>query len=141
MNFPEALRLICGRCKRDKGTCKTCSVFTHVEEDETEEHVERLLELMRSMTIKPVNNWFVGTIGNGYSFQAKVTEEDSAWGIDNGRIIKLFITKPPEGDSRGGEEIVSYERGWNLYPENYPEYEDLIDCLYEYFQNHLEEEV
>jgi len=140
MNFVEALRIICGRCKRPKGTCKTCPVFMTVEEYHTEQHVERQLELLKSMIIKPVNNWYIGTIG-GFPFQAKVTAEDSEWGIDNGRIIKLFITKPPEGESRGGEEIVSYERGWDVYPENNPEYEDLIDALHEYFQNHCEEEV
>ena len=112
MNFAEALNLICGRCKRDKGTCKTC----------------------------PEGNWFTGSIG-GYPFQVKVTDEDSAWGIDNGRIIKLFITEKPEGENKGDKEIVAYERGWSTYPEDNPEYEDLIDALYEYFQNHSDEEV
>ena len=142
MNFIEALRTICGRCKRPKGTCKTCPVFTTVEEYDTEQEVERFLELMRSMTVKPVNNgWYIGTIGEGYSFQVKITEADSEWGINNGRIIKLFITKPPEGETKGGAEIVSYERGWDIYPEDTPEYLDLIDVLHEYFQNHCEEEI
>ena len=139
MNFPEALRLICGRCKRDKGTCKTCPVFTTVEEYETEQHVERLLELMRSMTIKPVNNWFVGTI-SGYSYQVKVTAEDSPWGINEGRIIKLFVTDMPTDENPGKPEIIAYERGWSVYPKT-SEHEEVLDALYEYFQNHCEVEV
>lgn len=140
MNFAEALNLICGRCKRDKGTCKTCPVIAVVEEHDTEAHVERQIELIRSMIIKKECNWFTGSIG-GYPFQVKVTDEDSVWGIDNGRIIKLFITEKPEGENKGDKEIVAYERGWSTYPEDNPEYEDLIDALYEYFQNHSDEEV
>ncbi len=139
MNFPEALRLICGRCKRPKGTCKTCPVIEATEEYDTEEYVERLIELLKSITIKPVNNWYVGTIG-GYPFQAKVTGEDSVFGIDDGRIIKLFVTEKPVDDNPGSKEIIAYERGWSTYPKE-KEHEDILDALYEYFQNHCEVEV
>lgn len=139
INFPEALHIICGRCKRPRGTCKTCPVFQAVEEYDTEEYVERQLELIRSMTIKPVNNWYIGTIG-GYPFQVKVTENDSPFGIDNGRIIKLFVTDKPVDDNHGGKEIIAYERGWSIYPEQ-KEHEEIIDALNEYFQNHCEVEV
>ncbi len=139
MNFPEALRLICGHCKRSKGTCKTCPVIEATEEYDTEEYVERLIELLKSITIKPVNNWYVGTVG-GYPFQAKVTEEDSIFGIDDGRIIKLFVTEKPADDNPGSKEIIAYERGWSTCPST-SEHEEILDALYEYFQNHCEVEV
>ncbi len=137
MNFPEAVRIVCGRCGRHMVGCKTCPVLRTVEEYDSEQYTERQLNLIRSMTIKPVDNWFVGTIG-GYPFQAKVTEEDSSFGIQDGRIIKLFVTDIPTDKNPGKTEIIAYERGWSKYPEK-PEHEEILDALYEYFENHCEE--
>jgi len=103
------------------------------ENEQDEDYSDKLMELIHSMTIEPRSNWFVGTIGD-CSFEVKVTEEDSQWGINNGRIIKLFILAP------NGDEMVSYERGWDIYPENNPEYETLIDALSEYFANRMDKE-
>ena len=96
-------------------------------------YADKLLTLTRYINIEPTDNWYTGTIG-GYPFQVKVTEEGSEWGIDNGRIIKLFIT------TESGDEIVSYERGWDKYPENNLEYIALIDALCEYFANRMDKE-
>ena len=139
MNFPEALRIVCHQCGRAMTGCKTCPVLRTVEDYDTEQYTERQLNLIRSMTIKPVNNWFVGTIG-GFPYQAKVTAEDSAWGINEGRIIKLFVTDMPTDDNPGKTEIIAYERGWSVYPKT-TEHEEILDALYEYFQNHCEVEV
>ena len=65
MNFPEALRIVCDQCGRAITGCKTCPVLQAVADYDTAQYVERQLNLIRSMTIKPVNNWFVGTI-SGY---------------------------------------------------------------------------
>lgn len=138
MNFPEALRIVCHQCGRHMTGCKTCPVLRTVEDYDTEKYVERQLNLIRSMTIKPVNNWFIGTI-SGYSYQVKVTAEDSQWGINEGRIIKLFVTDMPKDDSPGKTEIIVYERGWSVYPKT-TEHEEILDALYEYFQNHCEVE-
>ena len=96
-------------------------------------YADKLLTLTRYINIEPTDNWYTGTIG-GYPFQVKVTEEGSEWGIDNGRIIKLFIT------TESGDEIVSYERGWDKYPENNLDYIALIDALCEYFANRMDKE-
>lgn len=111
------------------------------DDEESEDAAKRQIELIASMEIHRKDNWFIGTIG-GYPFQVKVTEEDSEWGIDNGRIIKLFVTEKPDPDhpSRSLDELISYERGWDTYPES-PELEDIIDALYEYFQNRMDSEV
>ena len=80
MAFPEALRNICGRCKADKGRCKSCPVTRIAEEYGTEEYSFHQLELIRSMIIRREGNWFTGSI-DSYPFQVKVAEEDSPWGI------------------------------------------------------------
>ena len=141
MKFPEAVRIICERCQESKSHCKSCTVTRIVEEYDTEQYTKRQIALIRSMTIRKYENWFLGNIGDGYSFQVKVTEEDSVWGIDNGRIIKLFITEKPKGENKGDKEIIGYERGWYKYPENNSAHEELIDALCEYFAQHLDGEV
>ena len=108
---------------------------------EAEEAAERQAELAAAMEIHREGHWFTGTIG-GYHFQVKATEEDSEWGIDKGRIIKLFVTEKPDPDrpSHYLNEVIAYERGWDVYPES-TELEDIIDALVEYFQNHMDSEV
>lgn len=54
--------------------------------------------------------WLLGEI-DGYPFQAKVCDEASGFGIDCGRVIKLYAES-----KRDGHEIFSYERGWDKYP-------------------------
>ena len=137
MKLIEAFRTICKRCGWKHERCKTCRVFNLMSELDSEEYSQRLLELIRTMTIQPMNNWFVGTIG-GHPFQVKVTDEDSSFGILDGRIIKLFITEKPEGENRGDEEIVSYERGWDQEPTT-KEAEELVDALYEYFEQRMDQ--
>ena len=139
MNFPEALRIVCHQCGRHMKSCKTCPVLRAVEEYDTEKYVERQLNLIRSLTIKSVNNWYIGTI-SGYAYQVKLSAEDSPFGIQDGRIIKLFVTDMPTDENPGKTEIIAYERGWSKYPQT-SEHEEILDALYEYFQNHCEVEV
>ena len=54
--------------------------------------------------------WLIGTV-DGCPFQAKVCDAASGFGIDQGRIIKLHAY-----DGRG-QEILSFERGWDECPE------------------------
>lgn len=66
--------------------------------------------------------WVLGMI-NEFPYAAKVYDEPSPFGIDNGRVCKLTIsTEKPD------EEIVSYERGWVKYPET-REFESLLAAL------------
>ena len=140
MNFSEALNQICGRCKRQKGTCKTCPVFTIVEEHDSEEYVEHQLALIRSIKYSRGGNWYLGVIG-GYLFQVKVAEEDSPFGLNEGRIIKLFVKAKPSEDQPGDKTVIAFERGWSCYPKDDHELLNVLDALYEYFQNHIDEEV
>lgn len=45
----------------------------------------------------------------GYNFEVKYYDEGSQWGIDEGRISKLRITKDDA-------EVASYDRGWDVLP-------------------------
>ena len=53
--------------------------------------------------------WLKGTVDD-YGFCAKVCDEASGFGIDCGRVIKLYAQKDD------GKEIFSYERGWDKRP-------------------------
>ena len=52
--------------------------------------------------------WSKGEI-NGYKFQVKHYEKGSKWGIDGGRISKLWVEKD-------GVEAANYDRGWDVLP-------------------------
>ena len=65
--------------------------------------------------------WSEGII-DGYDFQVKHYEEGSQFGIDGGKISKLWIAKD-------GMEEASYERGWARRPksaESEKVYEELL---------------
>ena len=52
--------------------------------------------------------WAKGEI-RGYKYEVKHYDEGSRWGIDEGRISKLRVTKD-------GIEVASYDRGWDALP-------------------------
>lgn len=69
-------------------------------------------------------NWLGGTV-DGLPFAAKICDVKSPDGIDNGRVLKLFLyTKD------GEQEIAAYERGWLTYPTG--EVEASMDALIAY---------
>lgn len=58
--------------------------------------------------------WKEGSIKVGNSifhYWIKQWDEGSKFGIDGGRISKLTI-------KRGGEEVVNYDRGWDIQPSD-----------------------
>ena len=55
--------------------------------------------------------WLLGAVDD-YPFEAKVCDENSGFGIDCGRVIKLHI----RGKQASGE-IAAYERGWDRFPK------------------------
>ena len=64
--------------------------------------------------------WKIGTI-YVYEYQVKCYEVGSQFGINGGRISKLFMRKDDEI-------VVSYDREWDIYPEaaDLPAYEKLL---------------
>lgn len=65
--------------------------------------------------------WTNGTI-NGFDYTVKHFQEGSRFGINNGRISKLWIGKD-------GKTYANYDRGWDIRPTD-PEakkvYQELI---------------
>lgn len=52
--------------------------------------------------------WTTGRL-NGYDYQVKNYSEGSVYGINEGRISKLHISKD-------GLTIVNFDRGWDIEP-------------------------
>ena len=57
-------------------------------------------------------NWVSGTVGD-CTFEAKLFDIPSAWGIDEGRVSKLSIK------SSQGSLMVNYSHGWDVRPDKY----------------------
>lgn len=66
--------------------------------------------------------WTNGII-NGFDFCVKHFEEGSRFGINNGRISKLWIAK-------NGKVYANYDRGWDVRPTD-PEAKKVYDELIE----------
>lgn len=56
------------------------------------------------------DNWVEGKVEN-YKFSAKIFDEGSEFGINEGRVSKLCIADEKD------ECIVNYDRGWDIEPE------------------------
>ena len=61
---------------------------------------------------KTWGNWVEGEV-DGYRFQAKVFDEGSEYGINGGRISKLWMAKILEPWMTTGGAIIEYDRGWS----------------------------
>lgn len=59
------------------------------------------------------------------TYVAKVSDEPSIYGIDEGRVFKLDLR-------RNGRLVASYDRGWERYP-NYEKGEEILDKFLEIF--------
>lgn len=71
-------------------------------------------------------NWVNGTHADGYTFEAKLFDVGSIFGINKGRVSKLSIR-----DFKG-ECIVCYDRFWDAYPETEGHkkvYQEILDFL------------
>lgn len=78
--------------------------------------------------------WSEGTFkaasGTVYEFQVKHYDEGSQFGIDGGRVSKLWIAARGVA---GKQVMVSYDRGWDIEPEKGSEvYEVMQDLLRKY---------
>ena len=73
------------------------------------------LTTQKTTAFQNLGNWIKGevTTGNGtvYTFCAKVFDEGSEYGINEGRISKLEIRL-------GKEWLVNYDRGWDVRPKD-----------------------
>jgi hypothetical protein len=74
-------------------------------------------------------HWVSGSCGT-YSFQAKVYDTGSKYGIGKGRISKLNIWDTADRSRKNI--IVNYDRGWDIQPSSNDEftvYGAILTCL------------
>ena len=62
---------------------------------------------------------------NGFEYEVKVYDTGSQYGINEGRISKLWL-RGPEGEA-------SYDRGWDIKPTT-PEAEKAVQAILERFK-------
>ena len=80
-------------------------------------------------------NWVAGTVDK-YNFSAKLFDEGSTFGINDGRVSKLSIH-----DEKVRQEqmnffvacIVNYDRGWDIEPEE--EHKEYFDAVMDLLEN------
>lgn len=82
---------------------------------------------------KKGENWVHGTVGK-YTFESKLFDEVSTFGIQNGRVSKLSIYDDKlrqENRDFLASCIVNYDRGWDIRPskENKPYFKAVMKLL------------
>lgn len=69
------------------------------------------------------DNWVNGLVNDGeFYFEAKLFEEGSIHGINEGRVSKLTISIG-NGWNGYGNCITNYDRGWDINPKGQDEFE------------------
>ena len=68
-----------------------------------------------------INGWVKGVVSDSITFEAKVFDKPSTFGIDDGRVSKLGIRD-------GSKWLVNYDRGWDVKPET-PEHQALYTAI------------
>lgn len=73
---------------------------------------------------KKNENWVKGTVDGGkYTFESKLYDESSEYGIDGGRVSKLNI------QDKKGSWVMNYDRGWDIEPNTSEEKEVYLGVL------------
>ena len=102
--------------------------------------VEGTIWLFTAYCRTPAYPWVEGTleetlpdrsyVGESYGFQAKVYDKGSKFGINKGRISKLFVWKNDLGRRDSDRNIIAnYDRGWDVQPKNAAEKEALQQII------------
>lgn len=97
--------------------------------------IRQMKKILVENVKKESNNWVHGKVGS-YSFEAKVFEVGSTFGINNGKISKLQIWDEKlryERSSIFKASIVNYDRGWDIKPKNVEE-EAHLKAVLKYFK-------
>ena len=71
--------------------------------------------------------------GSLFRWQAKVYPTGSQFGIDGGRISKLWVCQLPPGEVRYWKEVANYDRGWDRLPLA-PDAKQAVDQVIKKFQ-------
>jgi hypothetical protein len=78
------------------------------------------------------SNWVKGTVNDGeFSFESKLFDEGSLYGINEGRISKLTIWKGK--DFLWDGTVINYDRGWDIEPGE--ECQELFNEVVSFLEN------
>jgi hypothetical protein len=100
--------------------------------------IEKMLQAKFTKFEKDTN-WCDGIVGDGeieYKFQAKLFDNVSTYGINNGRVSKLSIwdeEKRHKLMNFGKSCIVSYDRGWDIEPSE--EFQPYLTVVMDLLEN------
>lgn len=75
---------------------------------------KKMGRLARFTSFSNDSNWVSGTCGD-YKFEAKLFDEGSCFGIDDGRVSKLLIV-PKNGGFL--DAVALFDRGWDRKPNH-----------------------
>ena len=95
------------------------------------------LKLNTGKDLYPNSNWIVGTYqyrSEDYRFNAKINTIPSTFGINNGKILKLWVK-----NERTNKVVFSYDRGYDIGDESRTSYgmiKNLIDFVNNYTINY-----
>lgn len=79
------------------------------------------LATIASFTGRDGSNWIKGRLKDqklDVSFEMKVFAETSSFGIEDGRISKLFVYEGKEWTRDWDTCLINYDRGWDIEPHN-----------------------
>ena len=83
------------------------------------EHIGKFNDSVLGVTVSKVDgNWVTGKV-DGNWFEAKIFAKPSEFGIFEGRISKLTISKD-------AKPVMNYDRGWDFGRKNNPQLQKLI---------------
>jgi hypothetical protein len=104
---------------------KLREVMREIDERQTQTAAKGNSTVTITLDSRKENGWIKGETSGGVTFEAKVYDEPSEYGIDGGRVSKL-------GVHEGNKWIVNYDRGWDLEPltpEHNTIYEQIMSKL------------
>lgn len=92
------------------------------------DEMEKYIPVITRVEETDFGMWVFGLI-NGLKFEVKVADHASRFGIDDGAILKLWISSPISYGC-----IAAYDRGWDKLPDSEDgEAQFAIDALIEHF--------
>jgi len=126
-DFKSAIAAFEAHCK----SCAKCGPVRNAPAGSDQADAKNLCATGAQLLVADLQNasdgWKKGTLEHGgkrYSYEAKVYEEGSEYGINGGRVSKLHV-KAADGD--WSKSVIEYDRGWSIQPSS--EHRPLLDKL------------
>jgi len=79
--------------------------------------------------IQGAPGWYYGEVDD-YIINAQVYDDNSIWGIDNGRVVTLFVYNSKDNV----KPVMDYQRGWEISPRG-RKLEALLDRILDHLES------